>query len=70
MQYILAILFGLLIISVLIGKWMRRKHRELEEHNDFMYNEKEHEFFKGENKPQIDYRGKLINMDEHLEDIS
>lgn len=69
MQYILAILVLMLILSVLVGKWMRRKEIKREEYNDFMYNKKEHEFFEGKNKMKVDYNGKLINSDEHIEDI-
>lgn len=73
MQYILAILFGILILSILFRKLMNKKEKQMADRNDFMYNQKEHEFFEGKNKPnnpQIDYRGRLINMDEHAEDIS
>lgn len=70
MQYILAILFGILFLAIIIGKWMRRKQKEVEEKNDFMYSEKEHEYFKGENRPEVDHKGKLIHMDEHAEDIN
>lgn len=64
------VIAALICATILMRNISRKKQKEIEDKNDFMYSEKEHEYFEGINKPKVDYRGKLINMDEHCEDLN
>jgi hypothetical protein len=70
-NYLVFLVIGALICATILMRNMsRKKQQEVDDNNDFMYNKKEHEFFEGKNKPEVDFKGRLINMDEHLKDVS
>lgn len=67
MQYILAILFGILFLSIIIGKWMRKSQKKIDQDNYNRHTKEEIEFFKGEMK--VNSRGRLVPMDDHFRQI-
>ncbi len=75
MQYILAVLVLVGGISLIFSKFIHRKSQSNKKSNHTWdadmptYTEEQKDFFRGQHHPYVDYKGKLINFDEHADGI-